>query len=219
MDDKYSTFEAKFPFLCEKCTADKDDANEDEKEPKPRMNRIQFQKMNKGIHPNQIFNDKLYLGDKNSAISEQVMKDLKITHVINCTPSPPDYVQTFNTRGYIQNIFEKHKQLNIKYMRIPIDDSDIENIKSHFLNAIQFLHQALDNDNHRILVHCFAGKSRSSTIIIAYLMHAKGMGYDEAFKFVKQKRDIIQPNKGFVQQLKIFEMELAKKTPDNPVSN
>ena len=45
------------------------------------------------------------------------------------------------------------------------------------------------------------------------------MGYDEAFKFVKQKRDIIQPNKGFVQQLKIFEMELAKKTPDNPVSN
>jgi protein-tyrosine phosphatase len=46
-----------------------------------------------------------------------------------------------------------------------------------------------------------AGVSRSSSVVIAYLIREKGMTYDEAFGIVKVKRSIIDPNRGFVKQL------------------
>jgi len=50
-----------------------------------------------------------------------------------------------------------------------------------------------------------AGKSRSSTIIIAYLIKERKMTFEEAFNYVKEKRIKIQPNKGFIKQLLEFE--------------
>jgi protein-tyrosine phosphatase len=49
------------------------------------------------------------------------------------------------------------------------------------------------------------GKSRSSSVVIAYVMLKKKINYEEAFNFVKSKRDCISPNSGFVAQLKEFE--------------
>lgn len=49
-----------------------------------------------------------------------------------------------------------------------------------------------------------AGASRSATITIGYVMHSKGMSYDEAHDFVKEKRGMINPNFGFVDQLKKY---------------
>jgi dual specificity phosphatase 12 len=53
------------------------------------------------------------------------------------------------------------------------------------------------NKGGKVLVHCFAGVSRSATIIIAYMMQEHGMNYHSAFKFVKSKRPFINPNEGF----------------------
>jgi len=46
-------------------------------------------------------------------------------------------------------------------------------------------------------VHCFAGVSRSATIVIAYLMQEKEMNMEIAFSFASQARPIIFPNMGF----------------------
>ena len=48
-----------------------------------------------------------------------------------------------------------------------------------------------------VLIHCFAGISRSATILIAYLMRKNYIKYDVAKEQVKSKRDIIKPNPGF----------------------
>jgi protein-tyrosine phosphatase len=67
------------------------------------------------------------------------------------------------------------------------------------------------NKGGKVLVHCFAGVSRSATIVIAYMMQEHGMNYHSAFKFVKSKRPFINPNEGFRTQLITFGKELADK--------
>ena len=39
----------------------------------------------------------------------------------------------------------------------------------------------------KILVHCYAGVSRSASMVIAYFMAEKNMSFSEAFSFVKSK--------------------------------
>ena len=52
-----------------------------------------------------------------------------------------------------------------------------------------------------MLVHCYAGVSRSATIIIAYLMKIMKWDLNTAFDFVKHKRVVAKPNDGFMNQL------------------
>eukprot|EP01083_Nonionella_stella_P071637 192562_1 len=225
LQSNYSEFFSKFPFLCEstvnmlkteveemKCSdAEGKKANRSEK-------RRRFMQQNKGIYPNQIINDRLYLGDKNGAISETVLRNLKITHIVNCTPLPPStQVETFTVRGgYVKNIFANDKTLGIKYLRVAIDDSYMQNIKAYFEQADQFINSALQKSgSNRVYVHCYAGKSRSATIVIAYLMKNKGMSYEEAYCFTKERREVIQPNRGFTEQLKKYEQELKYQSASN----
>lgn len=87
---------------------------------------------------------------------------------------------------------------DIKYLWIPIEDNLNENIAKYFNVAYDFIEQ----DEGKVLVHCMQGVSRSPTIVISYLMKKMKMTYDEAYKMVKEKRPCIDPNIGFIQQLK-----------------
>lgn len=60
----------------------------------------------------------------------------------------------------------------------------------------------------RVLVHCQAGISRSATICLAYLMHTQRFRLDEAFNFVKQRRNVISPNLAFMGQLLQYEVDI-----------
>jgi hypothetical protein len=56
-------------------------------------------------------------------------------------------------------------------------------------------------------VHCKAGKSRSVTAVIAYLIHANHWTLSKAYAFVMERRKGISPNIGFVSELMSFEEE------------
>jgi len=53
----------------------------------------------------------------------------------------------------------------------------------------------------KILFHCFAGKSRSVILAIAYLIEVHNMTLDDALKLVYEKRPIVCPNDGFMKFL------------------
>ena len=60
-----------------------------------------------------------------------------------------------------------------------------------------------------MLVHCYAGISRSATIVIAYLLRKYNYSLDNVITMVKRRRSKvainfiqINPNKGFIEQLK-----------------
>ena len=53
-----------------------------------------------------------------------------------------------------------------------------------------------------VLVHCAMGKSRSSAVLISYIMHATGCSFDDAITMVKGARNVSEPNPAFADQLK-----------------
>ena len=62
-------------------------------------------------------------------------------------------------------------------------------------------------------VHCRAGKSRSVTAVMAYLIHANHWTLSRAYSFVLERRKGISPNIGFVSELMVFEtQELGGKS-------
>ena len=50
----------------------------------------------------------------------------------------------------------------------------------------------------------WAGKSRSATILAAYLMRRFTLGVEEALSRLRDARDIIDPNDGFREQLQVY---------------
>lgn len=54
-------------------------------------------------------------------------------------------------------------------------------------------------------MHCKAGKSRSVTAVMAYLIHAYRWSLSRAYAFVAERRDVVSPNIGFVAELMTFE--------------
>lgn len=51
-------------------------------------------------------------------------------------------------------------------------------------------------------------RSRSASLVIAYVMKAKKLNYEDAFYFVKMKREVIYPNDSFRNQLMDLEQKL-----------
>lgn len=63
-------------------------------------------------------------------------------------------------------------------------------------------------NNSAVLVHCLAGVSRSVTVTLAYLMHAKLINFEQAFALVRTRKPDISPNFHFLRQLHAFECQL-----------
>jgi dual specificity phosphatase 12 len=61
------------------------------------------------------------------------------------------------------------------------------------------------------------GKSRSATVVIAYLMQEHNISPLEALSHLRQARSICEPNDGFMQQLELYgEMQTPKNVEETP---
>ncbi|KLO18102.1 hypothetical protein SCHPADRAFT_867237 [Schizopora paradoxa] len=58
--------------------------------------------------------------------------------------------------------------------------------------------------NHKVLVHCVMGISRSATVVCAYLMATRRFSPAQALAFVRRRRPQVHPNYGFYRQLAVF---------------
>lgn len=62
----------------------------------------------------------------------------------------------------------------------------------------------------KVLVHCREGYSRSTTLVLAYLMTCCHMTVQDALRHVRRLREV-GPNEGFLQQLCDYNEDLWKK--------
>ncbi|CDW86391.1 dual specificity protein phosphatase 19 isoform x1 [Stylonychia lemnae] len=100
----------------------------------------------------------------------------------------------------------KHKD-KYRYKQILIDDKWTADLLQHFLECFEFIDHDFDQGRN-VLVHCAAGVSRSATVVIGYLMYKGGLYFNEAFTMVQNCRGCVNPNDGFIFQLKEFQQIL-----------
>ncbi|XP_022138398.1 dual specificity protein phosphatase 1-like [Momordica charantia] len=143
----------------------------------------------------------LYLGSVGAAHNKDQLKKLNITHILTiaCSLPPAD-----------PNDFV--------YKVVGVLDTRDADIKRHFEDCFNFIDEARKSGGG-VLVHCFAGISRSVTITVAYLMKKRGMNLAQALEHVKSRRPKAAPNVGFMVQLKDFEMALQASKEEQKLSN
>lgn len=95
----------------------------------------------------------------------------------------------------------------IRILQLNVRDTPADNIGKYFDDAYSFIQRGRKDGT--VLVQCMAGKSRSSAIILAYIMRRLGVSLDSALSFMKKKRPKVNPNEGFMNQLKLYEKDLG----------
>jgi len=91
-------------------------------------------------------------------------------------------------------------------MIIPIKDHFAENILQYLDSAKKFIDAGRATGN--VLVHCACGVSRSSAIVISYIMCSMHMTFSKAFTFLISHHKNASPNGGFQKQLQEYEKQL-----------
>ncbi|KAL9904697.1 dual specificity protein phosphatase 19 [Glossina fuscipes] len=137
--------------------------------------------------PNCILENFLYLGSQDS-VNKETLLNHNITNVlsIGIEVSSLDLIK------------------NIAKLFVPcLDLPETLLVDAVFSKSFDFIEECRLNGG-KILIHCNAGISRSPSVVIAYLMHYRGMDFQTAYKYVKTKRPCIQPNEGFLIQLKNY---------------
>ncbi|CBZ23377.1 dual specificity phosphatase-like protein [Leishmania mexicana MHOM/GT/2001/U1103] len=86
---------------------------------------------------------------------------------------------------------------------IPMSDSHTQDVSEHLIKAFRFIERAR-SEHSRVLVHCRRGISRSAAIIVAYLMASEHRSYEEALKFVTERRSCVSLNLAFQERLSEF---------------
>ena len=95
--------------------------------------------------------------------------------------------------------------------RVPVDDADGDDISIYFDEVADKIHECRQL-NGSCIVHCMAGASRSTTLVLAYLMKYEEMSLKSSYNSVRKRRDCARPNLGFWQQLIQFEQNTRGKT-------
>jgi len=136
--------------------------------------------------------ENLYLGNIDDVQSVKFIRENNIKLIINAA---------------IEVIVPIHEDVNI-IMNLQWHDSMEQSINFCFLDYLTNVIHSFLKENKAVLVNCFAGISRSSTIVIAYMMKYYNMTFDEAFNYVQSKRWIVNPNPNFRMILKNYEQYL-----------
>ncbi|CAL0327972.1 unnamed protein product [Lupinus luteus] len=126
----------------------------------------------------------IYLGSETVAKNHELLMHKGITHVLNCV-------------GFVCPEYFKS---DFVYKTLWLQDSPTEDITSVLYDVFDYFEDVRDQGG-RVLVHCCQGVSRSSSLVIAYLIWRNGQSFEDAFQFVKSVRGVTNPNMGFAYQL------------------
>ncbi|CAI0443040.1 unnamed protein product [Linum tenue] len=126
----------------------------------------------------------VYLGGDAVAKDKEILKQNGITHVLNCV-------------GFV---CPEYFKADFAYRTLWLQDSPSEDITSILYDVFDYFEDVREHGG-RVFVHCCQGVSRSTSLVIAYLMWREGQSFDDAFQYVKAARGIADPNMGFACQL------------------
>lgn len=159
---------------------------------------------------------KLYIGGLYALYQTDLIRAAGITHVLSVIDYDP----------LLQDKFA-----HLKHLHIRADDHPNENLLEHLPEAVKYIDQALKevgkieqiekdtregniDDAGGVFVHCAMGKSRSATLVVAYLMWKYGLDAGTALDQLCEGRPVCDPNPGFKEQLSVWDKMCKSQTQE-----
>ena len=144
-----------------------------------------FSALQNSFEANEII-DGIFLGSISSSYDFKILKDKGITHILTVIAGfEPPFPNDFN------------------YLVINALDNENNDLSNVFEETNNFINQCLEDDG-KILIHCAAGRSRSATVLMAYLINSFGMDVQHCLLALQNRRNIVQPNNEFLKQLHVY---------------
>jgi protein-tyrosine phosphatase len=140
----------------------------------------------------------LWLGNHDTAANTPLLKKHGITHIITAMREP-----TIQGKQWLVKNIESFKDSNgFCRLLLPLNDRPFQNIIQYFDFATEYIRTAIDQKG-AVLVHCWVGKSRSATLVAAYVMKTLKLDPIAALNFINERSSIF-PNIGFFDQLQLW---------------
>lgn len=153
----------------------------------PSTQKIELPKPESKRECNHIIDD-IYLSGFEYSLDYDFLKKNNFTHIINCAVRS----KRFKTTCYD----------DFEYLKLDILDEPGYDIELFVQEVINFIEKAGKNNNKRkILIHCYEGVSRGPTLLTSYIMWKYGLNKDKALELIKEKRNCVDINLGFLYQL------------------
>lgn len=142
-------------------------------------------------YPSEVIPGVLFLGNWRQGNAAYIQKDIKIKGHVNCCTEEESF---FREAGPC-------------LLHIPVEDSPESDMQSKFRTACEYI------DTRRaaqevVLAFSQLGISRSATIVLAYLMYTNKASLKDSWEHLTKCCPTVRPNRGFVQQLSTWEVEL-----------
>ena len=145
------------------------------------------EKLNKKDNILSIITDNIILGSSFEATCQEKLKELNVSNILVCGRE-----------------LRYHKNENFIYKKLNLRDTNEEDLIIYLYDAFSYI----DSSKKTVYIYCKKGISRSSSIVIGYLMYKNQLKYSDAYNYVKSNRKIINPNKNFIEQLIMLEKYL-----------
>ncbi len=137
---------------------------------------------------------KIWLGNAGAACNKKALQAYGITHIVSVTGHGLNVV-------YYPNDF-------IYCVLTAADRPDFK-LSKMFDGTNEFIIKALQ-DGGTVLVHCMFGRSRSATILAAFLIAHLSYTPMAAFALLRNTRSVVCPNPGFVKQTYEWAIETGR---------
>lgn len=136
----------------------------------------------------------LFIGSLSAAMNRPALDAFGITHILS-----------------VMHDWRREKEGGDEFVRKFVEVQDNAGaavvLAAAFQECYTWIRDAL-KDEGRVLVHCQAGISRSSTMMCSYLMQCYCLSMDDALKQIRHVRPMVMPNSAFLQQLRTLERSL-----------
>ncbi|ESQ32742.1 hypothetical protein EUTSA_v10005645mg [Eutrema salsugineum] len=167
-----------------------------------------------------LIRENLFLGDFCAAAEILKNGSSEISHVLKVLHSPSistlrNGKTSLASGNLLYSLEHTGKDLKITRMAVFAHDEHWENLLDLFHVCLDFI-DAGRRSEKGVLVHCFAGQSRSASIVIAYLMRTEKLSVEDALASLRQSSNV-SPNQGFLKQLDLFERMNFKVDRSSPI--
>lgn len=118
------------------------------------------------VYPN------IYIGNYSVSTNLELMQSIGISHIISVIP-------TFNPPFPDK----------LKYLHIPAYDDESQDITQYFDKCNQFIANVL-TEGGKVLIHCMAGRSRSVSIFLAFLINVIQGNFNQSILILDTDNDV-----------------------------